>query len=272
MREFPPKVSAMALALALIVTTAPAQAYSPACFDQADLESARIHDLRIMLMVNSLKCRVAAPSTLGEYRAFEDRRSQDLAVHDDRLEQAMIDRFGPHDGRVAFDRYQSSLSNYHSGFAVTPESCADTAAFIKLASRANHAELETLSKLVTNRTIDTCLAPAASERDEPGELAPRPRNPVVFAAGPRADAPANAPEIVDGVPTYRAPGLAPVVIRAPELTVIELPPASPPVAAAAPAPVIPGNAREDKLAQAISALDAAAAALRDMQQAGGPAN
>jgi len=259
-RLLPTKLGAGSVAAALVVSAVPAHASSPPCVESNAMEAARIHDLRIMLMVNALKCRIASPQTLRAYRTFDAQRGDDLAVYGDKVEASMINQFGPHHGRVAFDRYETSLSNYHSGFTVTRDSCAETAAHIKLATRANDAELATLSKLATNRSIDSCLvptsdrsfaaAPAMSRRDTPSfasQPAPMPR-PMAQMSQPR---PAPAPEMVDGVPTYPAPGLAPVVQREPGLTVIELPP--------------PGPGNEDKLAEAISALDAAAAALRDMQ-------
>ncbi|MGB7369778.1 hypothetical protein, partial [Erythrobacter sp.] len=149
-----------------------ASASSYPCFDEDAVQSARIHDLRVMLMVNALKCRQLSPTTLRSYGQLVEDRYDEFAEHAQFVQTSMIDRHGPRVGRSAFDSYETRIGNYHSDVRASVELCNDTAAFIDLASRANHAELETLSKLMTNRSIEVCTARAVTY-DDAVEVAPR---------------------------------------------------------------------------------------------------
>jgi len=259
MHLLPTRMGAAVAAVALTVSAVPAHASAFPCFEESSMQSARIHDLRVMLMVNSLKCRQMSPSTLRKYGKFLDERSDELSAHGDKVEQSMVARFGPDQGRQAFNHYETRIGNYHSGTRPTHELCQDVKTFMKLASRANHSELETLSKLATNRSISTCHAseaavfvPAVAERS--AEAA---SDAAALIDTADTNAPAE-PQIVDGVPTFMTPGIG--LDSTPEpVETVSL--AEPEASAAEP----------DKLSQAITALDAAAAALRDMQAEKQPA-
>jgi len=262
----PTRMGTGVVAAALVASAAPAHASAFPCFEETEMQSARIHDLRVMLMVNSLKCRQLSPATLRSYGQFLDERSDELSVHGGNVEQSMVERLGPQQGQLAFNDYETKIGNYHSGVQPSRELCQDVNTFMKLASRANHAELETLSKLATNRSISTCrvadgsgFAPVVDE-----QWAEPDADTVEFVATPRA-AVTEAPQVIDGIPTYSVPGTGLSSAPAPLETVALVEPAEPEPAPTAPEP------EPDKLTQAISALNAAAAALRDMQQDGGAA-
>ncbi len=242
------------VAAALCVSAVPVQAQSFPCFDETAMQSARIHDLRIMLMVNALKCRTASPATLRSYGQLLDARGDELSQHSEKVMDDMVGRYGERQGQIAFDRYETQMSNYHSNVQPSAEQCDDVQSFIKLAGRANYDELEMLSKLVTNRAINACIVPDGNIAFSSPAYEPQVQT-----------APAGeAPEIVDGIPTYTTaqaiPSSAPEALEAADME----------AAGKVIAEVEPAK-REDRLGQAITALDAAAAALRDLQTQSAPA-
>ena len=159
MRLLPTNTLAGAVCAALVATAAPAHASAFPCFDDAAMQSARIHDLKVNLMVNALKCREVDPMTLRSYGQLLEKRSNEFAGHGLRVKKSLEQRFGARQGTAMFDDYETRIGNYHSGTRPSMEKCDDTAAFIRLANRANSAELETLSRLVTNRGIRACPVP-----------------------------------------------------------------------------------------------------------------
>jgi hypothetical protein len=256
-------------AAALAAIAAPAQAYDFPCFEDDVVQSARIHDLRVMLMVSSLKCRMDHPATLREYGRLLDQRADEFNKHGQRVESSLIQRYGERRGKAEYHTYNTTLSNYHSQVQPTDELCNDASAFIKLARRASYEELETLSKLMTNRSVRTCPAPArgfvpavaGSPAIGSDEAVPAigGGTDTVTGTGTGMARPArepDAPEIVDGVPTYSQPGTAPDT-RPEPLETVSVP--------AAEAQGNEGKSEEARLEAAISALDAAADALRDLR-------
>lgn len=263
-------------AAALTATAAPAQAYDFPCFEDAMVESARIHDLRVMLMVSALKCRFDNPRTLREYTVLLDQREDEFGYHGARVREDFIDRLGARRGNSEFESYNTRLSNYHSKVQPTRELCADATAFMRLAKRADEAELATLSKLVTNRAVRTCAVPARDA--EAGFVPPamtRERDPFGDLPAPRWEraAPAGAPEMVDGVPTYTEPGSLPET-RPEPLETVEVPAqqgnsdriASAETAASEAAQAA-ASGDDAKIDRAIAALSQAAEALRELKSA-----
>lgn len=229
------------------------------------MQSARIHDLKVMLMVNALKCRQMLPRAFTAYGRLLDDRWEEFGFHSDRVRGTLLDRYGVRQGESAFDDYETRLGNYHSSVVASVGQCRDIEAFIRLAERANHGELEALSKLVTNRSIESCRS--ARYTPAPAETAFAPQANEAFA---------ERTVMVDGIPTYTTPGTGPDT-RPEPLEVVELPGPGEPVFAQAEAARTdaanpsPAAAQAEQLSQAIAALDAAASALRAMQ-VGGPKN
>ena len=264
-------------AAALAATAAPAHAYDFPCFDDDMVESARIHDLRVMLMVSALKCRFDSPSTLHEYTDLLDRREGEFSFHGKRVRADFAERLGPRRGESEFQSYNTRLSNYHSKVQPTRELCADSTAFMRLAKRADDAELATLSKLVTNRAVRSCAL--STGRAQTRFVPPmRERDPFAGLPAPSweraAPAPAREerPQIVDGVPTYTAPGSMPQT-RPEPLETVDVPAqaARPPIAsaenAASRAARAAASGDDAKIDRAIEALSAAAEALRELKTA-----
>lgn len=251
-----------AAAVALVSLNPAAQAAEFPCFDEPALQSARIHDLRVMLMVNALKCRLLRPQTLRSYGDLMDQRGDELTDHSRQVRDAMVDRYGMAMGEIAYNRYETELANYHSIPDPSQRQCDDVAAYINLAARADHGELATLSRLATSRAIDVCLTPL-SRSDAMAQTKPLAQ--PAPAAMTRPVPPAPEPELVDGIPTYSVPGTgpdtAPEPIEKAMLTDAGATAAPPASAQASKAAV-----QEQRLDQAILALSEAVAALRDLRK------
>jgi hypothetical protein len=245
----------------LAALTVPAQAADFPCFQDNAMQSARIHDLQVMLMVNALKCRVRHPETLRTYGVLLEQRGQEFGHHGRQIEASMVKEYGLSQGQVAFHRYETTIANFHSLINPSQRQCEEIATYINLAARADHPELESLSRLITGRAIDVCLTPIGTSNVqavfEPEPLAP----PAVLTSAPAAE---PAPQIVDGVPTYPVPGTGPDTAAEPLETVAVLASATPP--AAVPADPAASTSAEGKLDQAIVALSAAVAALSELRQ------
>lgn len=245
------------LMAAATLAHSPGHAANYPCFGDDAMQSARIHDLKVNLMVNALKCRKVNPMTLRSFGQLLERRSGEFASHEMAVKRSLEIRFGQRQAIAMFDDYETRIGNYHSGVQPSLAQCEDTAAFIRLAGRADSGELETLSRLVTNRGIRSCPVERAAS---PPPLQRFEREPF---------------EMVDGIPTYSTPGTGPSSdpeplerVAIPEAAAPVISEPAPRIAAAAPAGPggEPGTAdRETRLAEAITALDAAAAALRGMQ-------
>jgi len=240
----------------------PALAAELHCFKQNAMQSARIHDLQVMLMVNALKCRERRPETLRRYGNLLEQRGAELGDHARKVEATLSEKFGSANGPVAFHRYETAIANYHSYPAPSQEQCEVIATYIDLATRADHAELETLSKLATSRSIDVCLTPVsgvgADETTQPAPLAQRAGLTRIAAADP-------VPQIIDGIPTYTVPGTGPNTAPEP-LEKVAIAASGPAEAVVVPAPPSETSPAQDKLDQAILALSAAVTALSELRQ------
>lgn len=260
--------ASLGIVVALLASTSSvAQAAELPCFDEAAMQSARIHDLRVMLMVNALKCRFRHPEALRSYGELLEQRGQELTDHSRLVQLNLSHKYGDVVGPVAYNRYETAIANHHSVPDPSQKQCEDVAAYIDLAMRADHAELETLSKLVTNRAIDVCLTPLQGSA-EVVAVGPETASETIAAARPiRVSIAEEAPQLVDGIPTYTVPGTGPDTAPEP-LEVVALPAAAPASASAAAvsAPASPAVGANDKLDQAIIALSAAVAALSDLRQ------
>jgi hypothetical protein len=245
-----------------LLVAMPAAANTFPCFEETALQSARVHDLRMMLMVASLKCRFSYPETLREYGDLLDARSDDFNLHGEEVRGTLVARYGSVQGDAAYHNYNTRLANYYSQLQPSTELCGEVTTFMRLAQRADVAELETIGRLATNRAIEQCLvvqtmpAPAVAHEE-------------LIVRYPQAQV-EDAPEMVDGIETYSTPGTGPDTRPEPLERVAVAPAASLQVAAAAPAPapdpVKVAKADEDaRIDQAIVALNAAAEALRALK-------
>ena len=233
------------------------------CFDEVAAPSAQIHQFQTMLMVGSLKCRNLDPTSLRRYGDFVTSRNGDLAVHSDTVRGAFTARYGEVAGTRMFRIYETSLGNEFSRIEMTRASCQDLGTYARMAERADHADIATISGLATNRSVPFCPA----EYYEPAEEQYAPV-PVAAVAPPPpvarpvlAHTPRPGPHEAEFVEVVEAP-----VVPIADETEYAVAQAELPEEADTRADLA---AREARLAQAIEALDNAANALRAMQ--GGPA-
>ena len=256
MRLSPTRMGAGVAAVAIAMTAIPASASTSPCFDPSAVQSARIHDLRVMLMVNSLKCRARSPATLRSYGQLMEDRYDDFAQHADLVQASLADRYGPAEGRAVFDDYETRIGNYHSGVRPSRELCEDTAAWIDLAAKADHGELQTLSRLMTSRAIPVCrsaqVAGATQLEAQVAQVAelgtiydtvPVPP-PSRIVSRQTVRAPLQDARMEDGVPTYDSPGAG---IDTAPVRIERVAPAPGTALAAADAPVAPGPVRAGNL-------------------------
>lgn len=233
------------------------------CFDQAAMQSARIHDLQVMLMVNALKCRLRQPETLRAYGDLLDQRGRELDDHSRLVQLNLAAQYGEANGPVAYHSYETAIANYHSEVEPSQRQCQNVAALIDLALQADHDELATLSRLATNRAIDACLAPLAAATDTAINAKAEPMPAVAAEAGPiHVAASEPEPEMVDGIPTYRVPGTGPDTKPKPLEKAVLTEEASPLAAQK----VAKADPAAGKLDEAIAALSAAVVALNAMRQ------
>lgn len=232
------------------------------CFDETTAPSVQIHQFQTMMMVGSLKCRNLDPTSLRRYGDFVTSRSGDLARHTDMVREAFNQRYGEATGTRMFRLYETSLGNEFSGIEMTRASCQDLGTYARMAERADHADIATISGLATNRAVPFCPVSDAYAADE--MYAPEPPLPVA--------APAPAPAHV-AVASPPAPPARPheaeyaEIVEAPVVPIAdETQPASvEPAVAVAAAPADNSGEDDARLAQAIEALDNAANALRAMR-------
>ncbi|MDG6079055.1 hypothetical protein E3U23_07610 [Erythrobacter litoralis] len=233
------------------------------CFDEIAAPSAQIHQFQTMLMVGSLKCRNLDPTSLRRYGDFVTSRNGDLAVHSDNVREAFAARYGEVAGTRMFRIYETSLGNEFSRIDMTRASCQDLGTYARMAERADHADIATISGLATNRSVPFC--PADYYEPEEEEYAPSPvaavTPPPPVARRAVAAKPRPGPHEAEFVEVVEAP-VVPIADET-EYAVAEAELPEQPDAGADLA------AREARLSQAIEALNNAANALREMQD--GPA-
>lgn len=289
------KLTALLSCASLAFGAAAANANPYPCFYSDEQQSARIHDFQILMMVGALKCRDVAPASVGRYGALLAQRDGEMAAHGDRLLSRLIDEYGYREGRRAFDTYETTLSNAYSERQLTRETCEDMGAQARMALEASPAELETLARLASRREIDVCeadgaarvIAPrtrplvAAYPEERPAVRVFRGAVPPQIAEAARAEASVSAaarefPDMVaapvaepqlEGDAALAADAddavLAAAAAASSAATRVAEAEAQTVAAAAAASPVEAPPA--DRLEAAISALDNAANALRDLR-------
>lgn len=234
-----------------LTAAASANAYFP-CYTEGEIGSAQVHEMRIALMVDALKCRNIVPSTMQSYGELMAMRDGDFRQHAGRVEGRLVAQYGARQGRIAFADYETMLGNHHSRGRYTVQTCRNLDAFLKLVERAATTDLQALSEVMPNSVIRACPAPlnAAVEEVAVADVPVRVhRDDEVTIAHVHA-------EPADTVTQDDDEDLMPLAERVAPVT---------PLAKVDPTPAPAAATRADRLGDAIKALDSAAAALREMQ-------
>lgn len=234
-----------------MASAASANAYFP-CYTEDEIGSAQVHEMRIALMVDALKCRAVVPSTMLSYGQLMAARDGDFRLHAGKLEGQLVAQHGPRAGRVAFADYETMLGNYHSKGRYTVQTCRNLDAFLKLVERAANTDLQALSEVMPRSAIRACPAASFAAAEEVGD----------------ADAPVRVHRGGDVVLAHAHAEPAAAVMQEDEEDLTPIAERIAPVTALAkvdPSAAPPAATRADRLGDAIKALDSAAAALREMQ-------
>ena len=235
-----------------LASAASANPYFP-CYTEGEIGSAQVHEMRIALMVDALKCRNVVPSTMESYGRLMAERDGDFRQHSGRLESQLVAQHGPRAGRIAFADYETMIGNYHSKGRYTVQTCRNLDAFLRLLERAATTDLQALSEVMPRSAIRACPAATFEAAEEVAVADPPVRihrgSDVVMAHVHSEPASTTGQDDEEDL-TPLAERIAPVT---------PLAKVDPSVATPAPA------TRADRLGDAIKALDLAAAALREMQ-------
>jgi hypothetical protein len=236
-----------------MTAAASANAYFP-CYTENEIGSAQVHEMRIALMVDALKCRNVLPATMLSYSRLMERRDGDFSHHAGQVERQLVMQHGPRAGRVAFADYETMLGNYHSKGRYSVDTCRNLDGFLRLVERAANTDLQALSEVLPRSAVRACPAATYEPVEETAMAAPpvpvRRAEKAVVAHAHAEPAVATAQEVEEDL-TPLAERVAPVT----------------PLAKVDPSAGQPAASRTDRLGDAIKALDSAAAALREMQGA-----
>lgn len=249
LRKMLGSLASMAACVA-ISSPAAANPYFP-CFEKRDISSAQIHEMRVMMLVNALKCRDVLPATMHSYRQLMNQRDGELRHHADKVEGQLVAQYGPRSGRIAFADYETLLGNYHSNDRLTYDNCGEMGALMRMVQRAGTDQLHTLSDLMPRTAIRACPASDYEGATETAAYV----EPVRVHRGRLAKMRHEHASATVSPEPQEDEDLTPLASRVAPIT---------PLAKVDPT----ATAREpqaERLEQAIKALDSAAAALREMQ-------
>lgn len=234
-----------------MATAASANAYFP-CYAEAEIGSAQVHEMRIALMVDALKCRNIVPTTMNSYGQLMASRDGDFRHHAGQVERQLVAQHGPRAGRIAFADYETMLGNYHSKGRYTVQTCRNLDAFLRLAERTAHTDLRALTDVMPRSAIRACPATSYEAAEDVALAEP----PVRIHRGADLAVAHGHAEPVAAIVQDDDEDLTPLAERVAPVT---------PLAKVDPSATAPAATRADRLGDAIKALDSAAAALREMQ-------
>lgn len=274
--------SVLRFAVISVVASTTTAAYSAdACWFRYEAAAEQLQDFQTMLMVGTLRCRLGGRAAEANYNDFATRQHNVLGANAYVLKAHYLRENGIQAGRTAYDQNVTLLANKHAARLDDPSFCATVAAYARMAASASSEDLLVLAQSVVEAPVSgPCRTSGAYA--EAAALPPMPAYapPVSYTADPyEAPAPAVAmpatyePEPPRLEPAPMASPLSPVpaVAAAPSeqavpvrLAATEIPnaPVIPPAEAAPVVASAPAATPEQALDAAITALQAATAALK----------
>ncbi len=259
------KVASIAALSSLALMSAAVNARA-ACWYPNEARAAQVHAMNIQLMVGSLHCQKMMPEFIQDYDHFSERHRQTLDAQGYILNNRFSREEGGErgDGKPAFDRYSTSLANSYATDPVRPvrQRCARLNSLAKVAAQLEPEQLTMLASSLMDQPLSSACAP--SSYSYAGQtLSPQPAQAeVVF----QEEQPAMA-TMEDGVLTYTSPhsprdtGYArPVPLASAGQPIASPSPAE--EARSAPATKPKTVSQADALQNAVTALQAATAALQ----------
>lgn len=133
------------------------------CWQSYEVEAARVHDLHVMLMLGSLKCRAANSEIPGKYEAFFEKQHGSLNSYNNILKARFMRVNGIADGQRVYEEFTTRLGNSYSNSAQMSSLCQMTDTLLTLATNAGDKELPLLARNFSETPVgvgDICEAPA----------------------------------------------------------------------------------------------------------------
>ena len=238
-----------------------------------------------MLMVGTLRCRIGGHAAETNYDDFATRQHSALGANAYVLKAHYLRENGIQAGRLAYDQSVTLLANKHAARLDDPSFCSTVAAYARMAATASSEDLLVLAQSVVEAPVSgpcrTSGAYAEAAAPPPAYAPPEAYAPPVSYETPSAAVVMSAtydpePPRVEPAPTAETafapqPAPAPIIATAPSVqrasvklasAEIANAPVIPPIEAAPIVAAAPAATPEQALEAAITALQAATAALK----------
>ena len=212
---------------------------SAACWYPDEVQADQVKDFQYMMMVGSLQCSNGGGPSREAYNAFVNSKRIVLDSKGYVLKAHFLRENGIQDGRAAYDRSATVMSNRHAGRFDDPSFCATISSYTRMAVTASDADFITLAQLMIEPPSGSC---AASGYNTPVVAAPAPvrRTGSAYAPEPYARS-----SIYPNDVNYPLPGNAPAPVAVAEPAVAQQ-------ADAEPVPPLPGRAPPAPLLQPVT--------------------
>ncbi|AEG49303.1 hypothetical protein Sphch_1615 [Sphingobium chlorophenolicum L-1] len=140
------------------------------CWQNYEVEAARVRDLQIMLMLGSLKCRSTNSEITAKYDKFYERMGS-ADKYNSALKLRFMRENGIADGQRAYDDFITRLANSHIDGVQTAGFCQMADTLLTLATNAGENELPMLARNFSEKPAgvgDACeLTPAVAAAPAP---------------------------------------------------------------------------------------------------------
>lgn len=258
---------------------AQAQPVDPSsCWDRGEVDAARFHNFRIMMLVGAIHCRMRYPDALDSYNSFMRSNHSAVVSSQTVLRAHFIRASGQMNGARDYANYETMVGNRHSSETYDAARCRSIASYARLAAGASDEDLGELARVASGPLPVSCptTTPASLART------PIPANEAEATAATRrliagqGTGPSNPLAYDENAPDAAAWETVPTEAAGEIAAQESAMPKPPPVIAAAaaqPATPAPGAADpSEALAAAAKALAAAAEAMKTQPKVpvGGP--
>ena len=234
------------------------EAAATSCWEKDEVEAARLHNFRVMLLVGAIHCRDKVPASLDGYNSFMKNSHSAIVASQTVLRAHFIRAGGVANGSRDYANYETLVGNRHASDVYDVRRCRSIGAYSRLAATAENDDLDELARVASGSMPVTC--PIATSL----AVAPAPA-PARAASTPSVTEATDATRRLIAEQTARPPAIS-EVDQAGLAQLEEAPPPSPP---SVPAPVLaeatttpPWAAPAKALAAAAKALAAAAEAMK----------
>ena len=156
-------LSVAAFAISAVSVTAPAHA--AACWSQADVSAAKVHELQARLLAAAKECQASGVDILASYDKFVAARHAALIAADDRLKAHFLSSGDD----LGYDRYAAALDQAYGTTEASQASCTEAAALVQEVTSARDDLTTVAAREIDTATLPSSLCPV----DRPVVLAAR---------------------------------------------------------------------------------------------------